>query len=150
MNPPLPLRGVHPGIAPAWWPPAPGWWLLTATVALAVGLVALWWRRRARRRMAYAQLFDAALAAAPTPVARLAAASELLRRAARRIDPQADRLQGEAWLAFLDAGLATPVFARGPGALLGDGVFRPSVDAQAAQAACSAARTRYLEWACRR
>ena len=33
---PLVLRDVHEGLAPAWWPPAPGWWMvLGAVVAVA-------------------------------------------------------------------------------------------------------------------
>ena len=31
---PLPLRDVHEGVAPAWWPPAPGWWLLLGAIVI--------------------------------------------------------------------------------------------------------------------
>ncbi len=150
MNPPLPLRDVHPGLAPSWWPPAPGWWLVAAGVLLLVVALAVWRTRRRRRRAAFARIFDNALAQATGPAEKLALASELLRRTARRIDRQADRLQGEAWLQFLDAGLPSPVFQTGAGALLLDGAFRPDVDPQAAQAACAAARMRYLDWVRRR
>ena len=34
MNMPLPLKDVHPGLAPSWWPPAPGWWMVAAVLAL--------------------------------------------------------------------------------------------------------------------
>ena len=54
----LPLRDVHPGVAPSWWPPAPGWWLLLAGAIVVCGLFAWWWHRRARRRLAIARLFD--------------------------------------------------------------------------------------------
>lgn len=142
----LPLRPMHPGTEPAWWPPAPGWWLLVvAVVVLGVGL-ARWLRRRARRRAAYAQIFEQTIASAVAPTDRVAAVSQLLRRAARRIDPQADRLQGDAWLRFLDAGLSPPVFQSETGALLVDGAFRPQVDAVAVEALCVVARKRYLDW----
>lgn len=54
------------------------------------------------RRREVAAIFDDALSAASTPPEQIAAMSELLRRAGRRRDPAADRLQGEAWLEFLD------------------------------------------------
>ena len=144
--PALPLKDLHPGIAPGWWPPAPGWWALAA-VALVLSLaVGWWWRRRQRRRRAIAALFDATLAAAPTPVAQVAAMSELLRRAARRVDPHADRLEGDDWLRFLDAGLPSPAFLQGPGTLLRDGAFRPEVDPAEVAALRDVARRRFLDW----
>lgn len=142
----LPLKDVHPGVAPGWWPPAPGWWVVFA-IACAVAMAgAWWWHRRWRRRRAMVVLFDATLAAAKTPTAQVAAISELLRRAARRIDPRADRLEGEAWLRFLDAGLPSPVFLQGPGALLRDGAFRPTVDPAEVAALREVARRRFLDW----
>jgi len=146
VNAPLPLRDVAAGVPPSWWPPAPGWWVVAGVLVLAASAVALWRWRQARRRAAFARIFDAALASAETPIARIAIASELLRRAARRIDPHADRLQGEDWLRFLDAGLPQPLFSHGPGALLADGAFRPGADPVAAQALCELARARYLDW----
>lgn len=72
--------------------------------------------------------------------------SDLLRRAARRKDPLADRLQGDDWLRFLDRGLTPPSFEHGPGALLRDGAFRRDTDAAAARALRTVARERYLRW----
>lgn len=144
--PALPLKDLHPGVAPGWWPPAPGWWLVLAVVLVVLLLAGGWWYRRQRRRRAIAALFDATLAAAPTPVAQVAAMSELLRRAARRIDPHADRLEGDDWLRFLDAGLPSPAFQQGPGALLRDGAFRPEVDPAEVVALRDVARRRFLDW----
>lgn len=142
----LPLRDIHTAAAPPWWPPAPGWWLVAAaTVAVAAVLCALWLRRR-RRRRALARLFDEALARADTPAAQVAAMSELLRRAARRIDPQADRLDGEDWLRFLDAGLKRPVFAAGAGAVLRDGPFRRELSAAEVEGLREVVRARFLDW----
>lgn len=149
----LPLRDIHQPPAPPLWPPAPGWWLLAlAVVAL---LCALWWwrRRKVRQRAAIARLFDAAVDAARTPAAELAAVSELLRRAARRIDPDADRLKGEAWLEFLDR--HGPVgrkeeegtdFRQGPGRLLLDGPWRSAVPAAGVARLRPLARARFLAW----
>lgn len=149
----LPLRDVHQTPAPPFWPPAPGWWLLALAV-LAL-LAAFWWwrRRKARRRAAIARLFDSAVDAAPTPAAELAALSELLRRAARRIDPAADRLDGEAWLEFLDrhgpAGKKDAPgtdFTRGPGRLLLEGPWRSEVPAAEVARLRPLARARFLAW----
>ncbi len=144
--PTLQLKDVHPGVAPDWWPPAPGWWLVLAVAALLALWLGTWWLRRQRRRRELARYFDQALARAASPLAQVAAISELLRRAARNIDPAADRLQGEAWLAFLDAGMKPPAFQHGPGALLADGAFRPAVDPAAVEALRVVARRRYLQW----
>lgn len=144
--PALPLKDVHPGLAPAWWPPAPGWWMLVAAIGLLALGIGLWLRARRRRIDTIARYYDDALAQASTPVARIAAISELLRRAARRIDPQADRLEGDDWLRFLDAGLKQPAFLHGPGELLRDGAFRPDADPAAVEALRVLARRRYLDW----
>ena len=99
------LRDIHLPPAP-WWPPAPGWWLL-ALLLLAVAACIGWWlRRRARRAPLRAALreIDAieAAYAQDGDAARLTdGASRLLRRVARRIDPNAASRSGTAWREFL-------------------------------------------------
>jgi hypothetical protein len=143
---PLALRDVQEGVAPAWWPPAPGWWWVLGIVVLVAALLAWRTARRRRRREAILRLFDDAVAQAGTPSQQVAAMSELLRRAARRKDPSADTLDGEAWLRFLEEGMAQPVFSAGPGALLRDGGFRADVAAHDSEALRAIARQRYLDW----
>lgn len=143
---PLPLRAVQEGVAPALWPPAPGWWLVFGAVVLVAALVAWRTARQRRRRAEILRLFDETVDRAGTPSQQVAAMSELLRRAARRKDASADTLEGEAWLRFLDKGLAQPVFAAGAGALLRDGGFRPDVAAHESEALRVIARQRYLDW----
>ena len=142
----LPLRDIHSATPPSWWPPAPGWWLVVAVVLAAAAVWFALWLRRRRRDRAIARLFDEALAQAGTPAAQIAAMSELLRRAARRVDPQADRLQGDDWLRFLDAGLEPPMFAAGAGAVLRDGAFRREVSPDEVEGLREAVRARFLEW----
>jgi len=143
MSAQLPLRDVHLPAAPGIWPPAPGWWLVMAAVMLVLGGWLLWrWLQR-RRRQRWLALFDTQLQAAAAGPARLAAASELLRRAARRVDRQAVSLQGQAWLQFLD-GAKGREFSEGDGRLLLDGGFRPQLDAAALARACDLARARFL------
>lgn len=147
-SPGLPLRDIHQPLAPPWWPPAPGWWMLFA-IALAVAAFAIWWwLRRRRRNRRVARLFDEQVRAATTPVARVGAMSELLRRAARRRDPAADKLQGDAWLRFLDGDPAsTPgrPFSQGAGRVLLDGGFRRAIAEEDAATLLPLARRRYLE-----
>jgi hypothetical protein len=146
MTPALTLRDVHEGVAPAWWPPAPGWWLVAVAVLAVLGLLA-WRRMRKRRRdVAILRLFDDAVARAGAPSEQVAAMSELLRRAARRKDPKADTMEGDAWLRFLDEGMPRPVFATGAGAVLRVGGFRADVAAHEADALRAIARERYLRW----
>lgn len=140
----LVLRDIHTPPAPGWWPPAPGWWLLLAVV-LAIAVFVWWYRaRRKRRREALLRVFDETVAAAREAPAQIAAMSELLRRASRRRDPKADRLEGEAWLQFLDAGTRGRAFSDGPGRLLLDGGFRPQVPAAELEALRGVARQRFL------
>ena len=143
---PLALRDVQEGVPPAWWPLAPGWWLVLGAVVVVAALLALRTVRQRRRRAAILRVFDDAVDRAGTPSQQVAAMSELLRRAARRKDASADTLEGEAWLRFLDKGLAQPVFAAGAGALLRDGGFRTDVAADESAALRAIARQRYLDW----
>lgn len=145
-DPTLALRDIHQPPAPPWWPPAPGWWWVAGALLLLAVVVFYIARRRRRRREAIAAIFDQAVDAAPTPGAQVAAMSELLRRAARRRDAQADRLQGDAWLEFLDSGHGQPMFAQSSGRLLLDGGFRRDVDADQVAVLRGIARARFLEW----
>lgn len=144
-DPALVLRDIHEVPPPPWWPPAPGWWIVAALVLLAVSAVA--WRqwRRHRRRRQLARLFDAAVAEADTPPARVAAMSMLLRRAARRRDPRAATLEGRAWLDFLDAG-HDPAFADQDAWWLLEGGYRPDADPEAVARLVPRVRARFLEW----
>lgn len=127
MNPAeLPLRDIHLPPPPGWWPPAPGWWLLAALLLAALTGLALWLRRRmrkARHRAALEAELTLALAA-DSPAEQVVALSQLLRRAARQVDPQAATLSGEAWLRWLDGADASAPFSQGPGRVLLDGPFR--------------------------
>lgn len=148
-DPTLVLRDIHQPPAPSWWPPAPGWWIVAALLLLVAAIMAgIAWRRH-RRRQALQRLFDDSVRTAATPAAQVAAMSALLRRAARRRDPRADTLQGEAWLHFLDQGSKAPLLAVDAGRLLLEGGFRPDVDAAAVADLLPRARARFLEWMAR-
>ena len=136
----LPLRDIHLPAPAAWWPPAPGWWLLSA-IAVLVPLLGLLWfaqrRRTALRRAALGELAGLqALAADPARYA--AAASLLLRRVSLALDPQRRHvtLTGDAWLARLRAiapGLEDP--ALGTALLTAPYAPHSTLDASALQPA---------------
>ncbi|MFT4196979.1 MAG: DUF4381 family protein [Pseudoxanthomonas sp.] len=143
--PELVLRDVHVPPAPSWWPPAPGWWLVGAVAVLLVVALAAWgWWRRARRARWLALFEREAAPARLSPPQQVAALDELLRRAARRVDLAADRLQGEAWLGFLDGRRKGRDFSAGPGRALLDAPWQPHTDADVA-ALRALARARFVE-----
>ena len=144
-DPTLVLRDIHQPPAPSWWPPAPGWWIVAALVLLAA--LALAWRgwRRRRRRHALVRLFDATVAEADAPASRVAAMSALLRRAARRRDPRAATLEGQAWLDFLDEGHA-PLFGDDDARWLLEGGYRRDADPDAVERLLPRVRVRFLDW----
>lgn len=131
------LRDIHLPEPIGWWPPAPGWWLLALTV-LVISAVAVYYLRRylykrnRYRKEALRELRNlrAKLAALETGAAVDELAS-LLRRVAiktcgrEKVAP----LTGENWLRFLDDKGGTNQFTAGPGKVLGEGHYRPSVEA---------------------
>lgn len=142
------LRDIHLPSEPSWWPPAPGWWVVIVLLAGILAWIA--WRsyRHARRLRARRVLHDEyerirrEHSGADAAARQVAALSELLRRAARRHQPQALTLKDEAWLAFLDGGATQQPFTRGPGRLLLDGPYRPKVALEEAEALAEIVRAR--------
>jgi len=128
------LRDVHVPVEPAWWPPAPGWWLLglAAMTLLGVLLRAGWraWRSYAlirQARVLHIELARQLLAAELDDQAYADACNELLKRlfvhglGLVAAGPLAD----DRWLALLDRALGEPAFSQGPGRALGESRFRP-------------------------
>jgi hypothetical protein len=127
------LRDIHPPLAPGWFPPALGWWLLALAGAVVVALLwrrlPKWWRRQRVRRSALAEL--AAIGrrrrAGASPRSVVADVSALLRRVALSADSRRDvaGLAGDRWLAYLDrrCGEAPGGFTRGPGRCLAEAPY---------------------------
>ena len=107
MNAPAPqgpiLQDIHLPIEPGWWPPAPGWWLLAGVILGMLVWVGhrlrRWQRRRARAALWLAE-YDRATQSG-TPIARVRAATALLRRAAQEYAPAKASLPGERWMDYL-------------------------------------------------
>ncbi len=131
------LRDIHVPADPAWWPPAPGWWLLAmlVIVVLAIALRVLHRRlgeRRWRHRIVAELDPIVARHARDRDDVRLAGdLSNLLRRAACVLDPAAVALHGEAWLRFLDSRIGGDAFAQGVGSVLVDAPWRRSAELDA-------------------
>lgn len=122
------LENLHDIVMPKavpWWPPAPGWYVLSAVAAgLAIYFAIraiLCYRRNAYRREAIAMLL---IASADTS-SLTSEVAELLKRTALSAFPreQVASLTGEGWLAFLDRTGATKDFSQGPGRFLGGGQY---------------------------
>lgn len=122
------LRGLHLPDNPAWWPPAPGWWLVFALVCVAVGLLyrmlakprnkqAGYWKHNALKQH---DSLVAALQNGESVTAVLAQSSVLMRQIALASLPreQAASVQDEAWLQLLDKLGGTNQYSDGVGRLL--------------------------------
>ena len=114
----LPLRDLHLPEPIGWWPLAPGWWVVLALLAGALGYLAWRWYRawvfNAPRRFALRELarIEAEYLEHRDPVVLGKQLSELLRRGMLAYAPRADiaGLTGEDWLAWLDSGMPVPYF----------------------------------------
>ena len=113
----LPLREIHLPESVGWWPPAPGWWLLT--VLLALGFAAVCYARLLYRRRQYSAVnmarrelaeIRSRYAADQDAVRCARAISGLLRRLSISVFPPAQSagLTGAEWLAFLRSGRRKP------------------------------------------
>lgn len=114
MSDPADLSNLRDIVVPpevAFWPPAPGWWVLMAggiaVAAILAGMAVAQYRRNAYRRAALAALDSAG----PGDI------STILKRTALAAWPRAEvaSLTGAAWLAFLDRTARTDAFTRGSG-----------------------------------
>jgi hypothetical protein len=126
MDPLSQLRDIHLPAPVGWWPPAPGWWLLTlGLIALIVGSSLWMWqryRKRAYRREALAQLQQIRDTYQTNQDAQylLSELSALLKRTAitRYGRDEIAGLTGQRWLTFLDRTGQTNQFSSGEGQAL--------------------------------
>ena len=97
------LQNLHDIVTPGplpWWPPAPGWYVLIAAVAIAL-LILLWkvWRHWLDNRYRGEALRELAKIGEGRPVGGLREAPELLKRAALSAWPRETvaSLVGQDW-----------------------------------------------------
>ena len=125
----LPLRDIHLPAPVAWWPPAPGWWILLGLAALIGGFLWLRYQSHFRERAALGGLkaVARAISSGSEPLSCIQRISVILRRFAMSLDtatPVAG-LTGESWLRFLDSRWSREEFATGAGRLLIFGPYAP-------------------------
>lgn len=128
----LPLRDIRLPDPVAWWPPAPGWWLLLIAALLALGYAG-WRHYRLRRHRAALKAISriaAELDAGGEPVACLQDLSAVLRRFVMTVAAPADArtvpgLVGPSWLDYLDERFEGGMFRHGAGRMLLDAPYAP-------------------------
>ena len=142
----LELRDIHAAAPAEFWPPAPGWWLLsallaTALVCAAVVLIRVYRRRRQRKRiLAGLEQLDSRL---QNDTGQFTAAiSALLRRVALMRYARSDvaSLSGDAWLRFLDDTGGNGAFVNGPGSVLATAPYAADPQTPSRQALLALAR----------
>lgn len=125
----LPLHDIHLPTPISWWPPAPGWWILSGLLLLIP--IFLWGlcRFRQRRLMRRIALKKLEKLADFSETELLTALSRLLRQAAITHFPRQDcaGLSGQDWLKFLDRPFHDHPFTTGIGRCLSDAPYRPEV-----------------------
>lgn len=119
------LRDIHLPEPVGFWPPAPGWWLLTLLViAVAAGLFVYWRGRRARATQYDAltelERLETLYRQNGNAVQLVAEISILLRRCCLATYPRADvaGLVDLEWLRFLDRAHGYTHFTEGVGKIL--------------------------------
>ena len=124
MDDPASLQNLHDIVAPApvaWWPPAPGWYVVLAIAASAM-LVLLWkaWRHWRRNRYRGEALRELARIRQAGQGGELRVMPVLLKRAALSAWPREKvaGLVGRDWYLFLDESGDTDRFCSGVGDLL--------------------------------
>ena len=133
------LRDVHSPLDPAWWPPAPGWWIVALVLLGCLAWLSwqVWrmWRKRAPIRVAtreHKQYLNALAEGVISEMDYLHLCNELLKRILVRGYRRYEYapLSGEAWLTALDDLSETTQFSQGPGQVLGNERFSrvPNLD----------------------
>ena len=103
MNPSLEnLRPIQDPAPISWWPPALGWWLLLVALIVLIFTLRYWWKRKALRRAALAEL---SILERNVPENLPASINRLLKRYALNCFPAEDiaSLSGKKWLRFLES-----------------------------------------------
>jgi hypothetical protein len=141
------LENLHDLVMPVpvpWWPPAPGWVIVSAVLVMVLG----WWLVRAiqhwqsnsYRREALVLLgkIDGSEAELPILIKRVALSAYPRERVAS--------LTGEQWLAFLDQTGHTDVFTTGAGRWLARLAYEPQLTASLSTTELNGLRTAVRDW----
>ena len=142
----LDLRDIHAAAPPAFWPPAPGWWVVALLLIAILVLSTLWLLRRYRLYRLKVDIMDEieSLSTCSTENTEefTAHLSMLLRRIALRrySREQVAPLTGSDWLRFLDETGGNGDFEHGIGQILEVGPYRPQTSELPAEELLALAR----------
>jgi len=128
----LDLRDIHAAPPPAFWPPAPGWWVLAAVLLATLTVLAVWGYRRYRAYRQKRHIMNEVdqltscytkenCAVFVTEISTLLRRVALRRYTRSRVAP----LTGAAWLRFLDDTGGGGEFEKGVGRILAVGPYQP-------------------------
>ena len=135
-NPLINLKDIHLPPPVSFWPPAPGWWILSVLLISSLFIGGVWFYRQHKKRRPKTEalriLKDLQILYqnSQDEVVSLRNLSNLIRRTALTlydIDAVAS-LQGSSWLEFLDKTGKTKEFSQGAGKVLGNEVFQQKVN----------------------
>jgi hypothetical protein len=141
------LENLHDLVLPVpvpWWPPAPGWVIVSAALVMALGWWLIrairHWQKNSYRREALVLLgeIDGATAELPTLIKRVALSAYPRERVAS--------LTGEQWLAFLDQTGQTDAFTTGAGRWLARLAYEPQLAASLSTTELNRLRTAVRDW----
>jgi hypothetical protein len=141
------LENLHDLVMPVpepWWPPAPGWVIVSAVLVMVLG----WWLIRAfqhwqsnsyrRESLVLLGKIDGSEAELPILIKRVALSAYPRERVAS--------LTGEQWLAFLDQTGHTDVFTMGAGRWLARLAYEPQLTASLSTTELNGLRTAVRDW----
>ena len=141
------LENLHDLVMPvpvSWWPPAPGWVIVSAVLVMVLG----WWLIHAiqhwqsnsyrREALVLLEKIDGSEAELPTLIKRVALSAYPRERVAS--------LTGEQWLAFLDQTGHTDVFTMGAGRWLARLAYEPQLTASLSTTELNGLRTAVRDW----
>ena len=136
----LPLRDIHLPEAVAWWPPAPGWWILLglALAGLVVFFIDYLRRRHQRAALKMLRRVVERLQRGDEPAQCLATVSSVMRRFAMSAATNpalVAGLVGRPWLDYLDSRWDRRAFSEGPGRALTVAPYLPAYAASSDEAA---------------
>lgn len=132
------LRDIHGAPEVAWWPPAPGWWILAVLVMIGIALLVRHYlrarsvRQRRERLLHFIEWIETSVDAENAPGLFLSNLNRVFKLVALRAfpDSRCAHLAGNEWVAFLRERIGVEDGAA-PLEALADGPYRelPGFDA---------------------
>jgi hypothetical protein len=145
------LHDIHLPFIVGWWPPAPGWWVIT--LCLIFLSIACWRAYRRHQRSLKVQALNELkrLSTSQQPSDQwITSLSALLKRVAisRFGRSSTASLHGQEWLDFLNEQGQTDFFSLSQGLCLGESLYQSSTTPQIDQQALLSAARQWIKYTC--